>query len=82
MPAVSFSFVLYSDLLSIRPCEILNSFTNAPPLVTEIIALGDHPECKPVASNPFVAVNTNTGKHHIPESTFNYQKALKNIYAW
>ena len=27
------------------------------------------------------AVHTNTGKHHIPESTFNYQKALRKICA-
>ena len=25
-------------------------------------------------------VHTNTGKHHIPESTFNNQKALKNMF--
>ena len=31
--------------------------------------------------NMFHPVHTNTGKHHIPESTFNYQKALRKIYA-
>ena len=25
-------------------------------------------------------VHTDSGKHHIPESTFNYQKALKENY--
>ena len=26
-------------------------------------------------------VHTNTEKHHIPESTFNYQKSLRKVYA-
>ena len=29
----------------------------------------------------FITVHTNTGKHHVPESTFNYQKALGKICA-
>ena len=34
-----------------------------------------------VYSCNYYTVHTNTGKHHIPESTLNYQKALRIIYS-